>query len=795
MKQFLLIPFLLIIAGAMPKTSFAQFHLKISIDKNDKVSFTLNETAVADSARAALQDEGNTIQIVAENKAGAYVISFLNLKEPGASQFSYAFGAGQEIPLQNGTVTKTFKKGEELLQEHSALALPMSVVVVKSSQKLGAIIIRNTAGQEKPSPDDDKPAIPELTKIAYWDAFNLKDEGITELNYRIILSYYAGSRGAILTMGQLVEKYKGNPFSKDLFSDTTFKEFSNNTEPTSISTATAKASGSLGIANIADGIARFLIKRGKEEINAAFFERLKKFLDQHEEFKTLFPATNEFLDNINSYEYSKFLQSLRDAFRKDLSNIIIHLKLLIELPKYQELLKELPEIRAAIYSASIVSELSQSENGIMPDSVIHELAGIREWQEIHPNLGSSWKLLDLLSQSVRNKEAKKNDKASRWIKISDFNRLLHDVQTRNTRNIYLGLLYQQGDSIQFQVKGSPLTFRGYIEQNKSQILRVAGLIENFVILANDVDKSITDIRTKLQSGKPEPADYYTYIGKSINIIEYGFTIAQIFNENLNADPYITIAKNGNELYRHIYTQDYNSAIMDIYNILHEIFNEREKLKQDYVDRKGAATKGLNDALNAKDSFPDPEVLQSFLRYGNFIASVVKAESADEVENAIEAAALPAGSYSIKQRSSFTFALNGYIGYAWDFNGGLYANGIYAPVGLSISTGLSKGKGGALTLFSSIIDVGSIATYRLKNGNTDELKQEVRLESIFSPSAQLIYSVPKWPLAVCIGYKRTPKLFYSNQTDFTTVLPKDVFNLGILIDIPIFNFISRPYYSK
>jgi hypothetical protein len=180
-----------------------------------------------------------------------------------------------------------------------------------------------------------------------------------------------------------------------------------------------------------------------------------------------------------------------------------------------------------------------------------------------------------------------------------------------------------------------------------------------------------------------------------------------------------------------------------------------------------------------------------VKYLSFAANLASATNADEIKEAINAIALPPGSFSIKQRSSINVSLNGYIGYAWDFYGGLYANGIYAPVGFSLSKGLGK-NGGALSLFTSIIDVGAVASYRLLDSPTDSLKQEIRLESIISPSAQLLFEIPKWPIAVGAGWRLAPKLFYSKNNISTAVPSKSVFNVSILIDIPIVTIYNKPY---
>jgi hypothetical protein len=190
---------------------------------------------------------------------------------------------------------------------------------------------------------------------------------------------------------------------------------------------------------------------------------------------------------------------------------------------------------------------------------------------------------------------------------------------------------------------------------------------------------------------------------------------------------------------------------------------------------------------------DDKTTEVLIKYLSFAANLASATNSDEVKEAINAVALPPGSYSIKQKSSFNISVNGYVGYTWDFRKGkVYANGIYAPIGFSVSTGLSRKLGGAVSVFASIIDVGAIVTYRIKNGETEELKQEIRLESIVSPSAQLLFAIPRTPIAIGPGWRRTPKLFYKDDTDFTVVKPKDVFNLSVLIDIPLFTIKNNPY---
>jgi len=638
--------------------------------------------------------------------------------------------------------------------------------------------------------------------------------------------------------------------------------------------------GALDVTNLADGIARFLIERGKQELNAAFFHRLEKFLDSTEECRILFPKSIEVFKTTDPYQYAEYIKQLREAFHTDLSNLIISLNQLIESPKYQRLLKELPEIRLAIRSSKIVQELSQSGGAVLPDSVISQLAALNEWGEMDVNLGNSWKLLNVISQSVRydphnrvwndsissykttneilvrdkidsiitvsragNKTIRdtsitiringdtlvqektvRDDAAGdsvvrRWIRLSDLNALIKDT---TTLKIFLGLFYETTDGIYFKIKNGSaadtISVQSFMYSQSKNILSISGLIENFVTLANDVDRTIEDFRDKRRAGLLSNEDYYSYINKAINLTEYGFKVANAIYQfrikkqdkpDLLDNRYISIARNGNELYKNIYSKNYNGAVTNVYNILELTFSHKNELIEERLENQNVR-KHIEGRTETIDSaavetvvkgtpFPSMKILGAFLKYGNFMASVVKAESGEEVQKAIEAAALPAGSYSIKQKSEVNISVNGYIGYAWDFGKvslkDPYAKGVYAPVGVNLTHGSAKNHGLSFTGFVSLIDVGSVAAYRLQSGTTETLKQEVRLESIFSPSAQLIVELGGYPFAIAGGWRRTPKLFYSGNSSFTTVLPRNVFNFSVMIDVPVFTIYNRQFQKK
>jgi hypothetical protein len=738
--------------------------------------------------------------------------------------------------------------------------------------------------------------------IAYYDALFLAHETDLEKKKQL-LQYYAGLPDSLASCERIADSLENNPFLSGFANQICILRagIGNQQSTKSIASRALSSIGGLDVTNIADGLARFLIRRGKEELNIAFFQRLKEFLENHIEAKTLFPSTVEFLDKIASYRYAEFLPSLREAFYKDINSLVINLNQLIDLPKYQNLLKALPEIRVAVRSAKIISELSQPGESMHPAILINHFAGLTEWGEMNINLASSWKLLDEISHSVRTspysvkeysdtitnltlrakdkinpggfvtdtikldngyysinrrmagadtlvrfdtvvtqviqqkKEITLNNEVA-WIKFSDFNNNI--LKDSNTLKIYLGLLYQRMEGISFRNKGGKIKMvQEYMRENKDNIFIIADLVENFLVLANCVESSIKDIKQH-EGNAITKEEYYTYIGKAISVVEYGFKVANTIDEGISGDRYIVMARNANNLYKNIYSKDYNAAIMNAYLILDEIFSKTNQAiieKQNYFNAARPAALASSAVLKTdsstfnksmvalnqsnfleEDSIDNmTKIVEDILKYGNVIASIVKAESPEEASAAIEAAALPAGSSSIKKNSRFNISLNAYIGGSisnytnnTDKIDGSNSNvSVTAPVGIAFNWGLghfSKGKKasrGALSAYLTLIDVGSIAGYRLTNDST-ELEQKVTIDDIFTPGGYIVYGIglpflEYIPLSIGYGWQYGSKLYYKTSTGTLAVSDKSRWrpNFFIGIDIPLANFWTKGLKGK
>ena len=462
------------------------------------------------------------------------------------------------------------------------------------------------------------------------------------------------------------------------------------------------------------------------------------------------------LDNFEAWEYANVLNTLKEAFEKDLKSLLGNFPNLtnIDTSKLSGKVKErivMVQKFLATDDGKVFMSAMLIGNGFiagqkMPD-VIHIIAADNYLGGLSKNVANGIKFLDVMSMSIRSSDINRQ-----YISLEEFKELIGDA---DGRMVYFGLLYQELKKANLNISDAQLEI---MLKGDNCITFASELIEE----SKSINNAFKALAAARKAGEKELDAYYAAIFESGN---------QFFKITTNIVKISPSLKFSAKVQQAI---TYSSATLEV---AHDIA----------IKNYSAVIVGTLGILNKFKSTDFKDFMEFFVKYGSFAANVVQAKNAEEAEAAIEAVALPVGSYIVKQKSAWNLAVNAYVGYGFDVK---YAQGIYAPLGISSSWGIGR-KGGAFTLFASVIDVGSLVSYRLTKGNTDTLKQEVRLESIFSPSAQAFYVFPGLPIAVGAGWKRTPKLFY-RKTGFESVeKAKNVFNVAILLDIPIVNLNNRP----
>jgi len=226
---------------------------------------------------------------------------------------------------------------------------------------------------------------------------------------------------------------------------------------------------------------------------------------------------------------------------------------------------------------------------------------------------------------------------------------------------------------------------------------------------------------------------------------------------------------------------------------------------DKVDGVQAARNSLNSAIQAylpELTKTDADLkAQSLLKIIYFVNDIALSETADDVEKAIDAFALPSGSFSLKGKNKHYVSINSFPGLlvGLERSGGkdlAFAPGFTAPIG--IYSNFFKACKGQVGVFVPILDIAAPVRFRLDDDKDTSVLPEFNFQNILSPGLYLTYSSQKSPLTLNVGLQFGPELELIEEaedgsSEATTTILKDSFRIGVglTIDIPLLTLYNRP----
>jgi hypothetical protein len=579
--------------------------------------------------------------------------------------------------------------------------------------------------------------------------------------------------------------------------------------------------GNTDVTYFAAGLARFLAERTKEELNEAFFSKMKEQLNEYPELMTMFPKTSSFLNIIETYSYASVIQVLKEAFETDIQNLpenLYNVKSLTDANCNSSILKDsklsdcqdrLKKLKVYFESEEgrwiglgmfTVKEAIQSSN---PADLLHsitestEFLGIKKFATDNSkyadyNVASAIELSNFLSQSLMSKEDNQI-----WINSKELNTLFKDKDQR-TIKIYLGLLLameQKGEvKIDFYNSANKvMTFGDILKEayKTYNILQpqISSLIKNthaaFSSANNAVKKMISATDKSVEADPQALYDYYRTFTASLKSIAHNELLSAITKRTDIGTKYDLLEQYLNpsvDIAYHIATKKYSAAIYDATILLSYLKPVDDKFKP---------------------------MTKSFVKYGTLISTVANAQSSDEVKQALDASVLPVGSSAIKRKSAWSISINGYVG---GFYGRAHSTiqdtlrnistnkldtitkptsyrtfGLYAPIGLSFNRGFKCGWG--ITLNAQILDLGALVNFYLTEGDKASLPMDfkVKLSDILSPGLQVGINIPKTPLTIMGGMQYVPALNNTSQIATSQLSPIAWRGqIGIVVDIPLYN---------
>lgn len=659
-------------------------------------------------------------------------------------------------------------------------------------------------------------------------------------------------------------------------------------------TSVISSIGGLDVTNIADGFAKFIVKRTKEELSIAFFEKFKKELERYPDLKTVFPTSYNLLQSIDQqiYNYTNYINNLREAFRSDLQVLDENLPGIIE--NHTNFFNKKTNFQLGLALRTGCYVTTSLKHDMHPGDVLDGYP-LSFFDKSPPEdkagldmLKGSIESLQLLSESLKEGDTSKH---TYWVSADKIQQLVND---KDALKIYLGLFLQVAkikyDSVKFGNDKNLYTILNTdeavkkIDEDYNNYNAYKQYILSFGNKVAELNKMIKDYE-KPASDSLKVEQYAKFFKTSVQFIQYCVQVSTlpyikdidgVKDLSKNTEKYFNVAYETTNLTTAINRKRYPEAVNNLVIIYNTVVAKPAKEGATFVagniklsdkqkieladklisensidplrtagsvinqvpevativknDDAGPLNLSIEQKINLADKLisegsTDPTktvgsviekvtevpplikdkdanagttstVLAAMAKYGAFMSSMIDAKTSNEVESAIEAVALPTGSARIKRVSLFNVSLNAYCGLFVGHekitdvkdNQMFNAYGVTAPIGVSLSTGTTKGW--SHTAFISLIDLGAITAFRFTD-NTTEQVPTIQLKNIFSPGIFYSLGIANSPLSVNLGAQIGPNLRkvtkdnndYSGKTYIR-------YSLSFCVDLPLLNLYTK-----
>jgi hypothetical protein len=506
-----------------------------------------------------------------------------------------------------------------------------------------------------------------------------------------------------------------------------------------------------GPSRFIDGTARFLVKRTKEELESAFFERFKNDIDNNEMLKTLIPQTYLLL-RYQDYAYIPSMsKTWTSAIATDLNNIPFGL--CESIIKNEPELLDKDEVLAFLCTIMVAKQVSE---GAKPYEILY-MIDKKLANEKNKNLSNFINFSNALSMNLLKEEYKGKDDA--WVSKKDYKAL-----KTNGQKYFWAIFYAENQKI-FERLG----WKKSALKNAFDRIETA---EEFLFFFDNIGSMLT-------SYNGDKAGQYINVTENLlglfaSAVKMDFVLRNDtdgFYESDFIKKHRPIAQNSITVLKKTKEKDYGAALLSTIHIIHDVFP---------VEKREAKS------------------IKTTLFYLSFLTDVITTDDATSVQQVIERYALPTQSYRLKRNHSKSISLNAYPGLyagretlATSNNNGM-ATGISAPIGVSMDFGRSgKRKNRSIGIFVPVVDIGAAFSYRWgKDADAKGFPADLTWQQILSPGLFVYWGLPRSPLAFGIGGQVTPKL--RSIKDGQAVIEETAFRFGVnaTVDIPIFNFWKR-----
>lgn len=586
-KRILLYTTLLILTGSIQ--SFAQDTLKLTMEPQT-CSLLLNNSPFS----GTIQIKGRTTVLSLQNRSGlASNALTIAIRSDNADPSNLA---PNRIP-ENRSKLQMIILPNGMLENSILLGTAVTITVIYKTDQ-GNIRFTMPFKTDLPAiaatevPPGEKAPLPpgaiHPTGIAYYDALLLDSLFRTNDISAVlrILSHYKNGKNLVNNKDSVLRTFGNNPYLREQIEKNWDRIYGTSLQASGFISDLAgpiSAIGGVNVTDMADGIARFMVERMKEELSASFFDRFKAVITdpRYNDMGILFPRTSGLLTSMDQdiFDYSLYLSSMRQAFATDMANQYTNLQKLLNQQKYKDyFLRERPDLGSILYSSLyIIDQLSAGKHpgdvlkGFAPDIRINLRDSI-----VQADVRSSVKLLQIVSASLQSRSG-----SHYWITADSVRTM---VEKEQTFKLYLGLIYEQADGLCFTTSDGRQVYLQKVLDTLYTSIRIArtelnafrNFVEVFSDRAEEVNQALDELKDKKRSDI-NYTDYYALFTAFLDLMEHSIKVVDLPYINLGdsieqrtkniAAKWIYVARASGNLYVDTRTKNYSSAIWNAVNIL------------------------------------------------------------------------------------------------------------------------------------------------------------------------------------------------------------------------------------
>jgi hypothetical protein len=479
------------------------------------------------------------------------------------------------------------------------------------------------------------------------------------------------------------------------------------------------------------------------------------------------------------YQYTSFLEMLKEALKKDVNNLPTNIGVYLSTDPFGL------GANSYYFTALLVyNNIVLITNGQSPVVTLGNLSNDPLLSRNPQEVQSIITLTSVISRLLTNPAS-----TNEWLNAST---IRNNLNSPENIKMFFGLFMLEYQAELARIRagsGANDNLYNLIATNEAKLNAILNWIKEITEDYTAVLQTYTEIKDLIDAGKEIPGN---------KIVEFETKLLTTFRSFFRF-PFdkFSITLNASV------EKTFDAAASAITLFTELITNIREK---NYGLALASAIDMIAAFLNNKEE-EDRHTLSLVKKYGNFAVSVAKSNDNNEMLDALNTAALPVGSYRIKRNSYSNFSLNAYAGVFGGFqtfsasvpgsvkkSNGLF--GFTAPVGLAYSWGhIDKNKkddslsGSSSTILLSVIDIGAVTAFRLTKDSTVALP-DLKWENLLAPGIFYVYGVKKLPLSCGLGVQYGPQLRHIKDNKAVILPSAWSVRLFLAIDIPVFSFYTR-----